>query len=436
MRTRLRSPSTQRPRSRGSVLPATACAPAPQRGSPLRAPSAHGRDVSRPTSRTARRSLGRAERGLAQRRGKCPPPSGRRPMGRQGRVGGRRRKRPSDEGTSRRRVSSSCRGTAGRTRTCPPAMAESDWDTVTVLRKKGPTAAQAKSKQAILAAQRRGEDVETSKKWAAGQNKQHSITKNTAKLDRETEELHHDRVTLEVGKVIQQGRQSKGLTQKDLATKINEKPQVIADYESGRAIPNNQVLGKIERAIGECPRVLHRVSAAARPGAEQLKHRRASEAAGFCRALGSSGVSFTIPPPRQFHIFSVPFFWLASALHAHGQKAQRPSCSGPGVLPSGIGLPPGVGVAPVRGAPRALKSGSGGDSSPLPWKVSGCKDSGLRLARTGVVHSSLLCPPLLPMEEGASAQRAVWALLPPQGGGVGAPWHCPASWVLEWPPWR
>lgn len=104
--------------------------------------------------------------------------------------------------------------------------------------------------QAILAAQRRGEDVETSKKWAAGQNKQHSISKNTAKLDRETEELHHDRVTLEVGKVIQQGRQSKGLTQKDLATKINEKPQVIADYESGRAIPNNQVLGKIERAIG------------------------------------------------------------------------------------------------------------------------------------------------------------------------------------------
>ncbi|KAF6124050.1 endothelial differentiation related factor 1 [Phyllostomus discolor] len=97
-------------------------------------------------------------------------------------------------------------------------MAESDWDTVTVLRKKGPTAAQAKSKQAILAAQRRGEDVETSKKWAAGQNKQHSITKNTAKLDRETEELHHDRVPLEVGKVIQQGRQSKGLTQKDLAT--------------------------------------------------------------------------------------------------------------------------------------------------------------------------------------------------------------------------
>lgn len=53
---------------------------------------------------------------------------------------------------------------------------------------------------------------------SAGQNKQHLVTKNTAKLDRETEELHHDRVPLEVGKVIQQGRQERGLTQKDLAT--------------------------------------------------------------------------------------------------------------------------------------------------------------------------------------------------------------------------
>ena len=53
---------------------------------------------------------------------------------------------------------------------------------------------------------------------SAGQNKQHLVTKNTAKLDRETEELHHVRVPHEVGKVIQIGRANKGLTQKDLAT--------------------------------------------------------------------------------------------------------------------------------------------------------------------------------------------------------------------------
>ena len=55
---------------------------------------------------------------------------------------------------------------------------------------------------------------------------------------------------LEVGKVIQQGWQNKGLTQKDLAMKINRKPRVTGNYKSGPDIPNNYVLGKIERAIG------------------------------------------------------------------------------------------------------------------------------------------------------------------------------------------
>jgi putative transcription factor len=73
---------------------------------------------------------------------------------------------------------------------------------------------------------------------------------NTAKLDQETEELHHNTVGLDVGKLMQQGRQQKGLTQKDLATKICEKIQVVNEYESGKAIPNQQVLGKIERALG------------------------------------------------------------------------------------------------------------------------------------------------------------------------------------------
>ena len=53
---------------------------------------------------------------------------------------------------------------------------------------------------------------------AGGQNKQHAATKNTAKLDRETEELHHEHVALDVCKLIQQSRQAKGWTQKELAT--------------------------------------------------------------------------------------------------------------------------------------------------------------------------------------------------------------------------
>lgn len=53
---------------------------------------------------------------------------------------------------------------------------------------------------------------------SAGQNKQHVAAKNTAKLDRETEELHHETVGFDVGRLIQQGRQAKNWTQKDLAT--------------------------------------------------------------------------------------------------------------------------------------------------------------------------------------------------------------------------
>ena len=53
---------------------------------------------------------------------------------------------------------------------------------------------------------------------SAGQNKQHSAHKNTAKLDRETDELHHDTIGLDVGRLIQQYRQKKEFSQKDLAT--------------------------------------------------------------------------------------------------------------------------------------------------------------------------------------------------------------------------
>lgn len=51
--------------------------------------------------------------------------------------------------------------------------------------------------------------------------------------------------------LIMSGQTADVLLLKSFPQKINEKPQVIADYECGRAIPNNQVMGKIERAIGK-----------------------------------------------------------------------------------------------------------------------------------------------------------------------------------------
>lgn len=47
-----------------------------------------------------------------------------------------------------------------------------------------------------------------------------------------------------------QARTAKKLTQKELATAINEKPQVVGDYEAGRAVPNPQIISKLERKLG------------------------------------------------------------------------------------------------------------------------------------------------------------------------------------------
>lgn len=49
---------------------------------------------------------------------------------------------------------------------------------------------------------------------------------------------------------MQQARMDLKLSQKDVAQKINEKPSILQDYESGKAIPNPQILGKLERALG------------------------------------------------------------------------------------------------------------------------------------------------------------------------------------------
>ncbi|KAB2629248.1 serine decarboxylase-like [Pyrus ussuriensis x Pyrus communis] len=96
-----------------------------------------------------------------------------------------------------------------------------DWEPV-VIRKKAPNAAAKKDEKAVNAA-----------RPAAGTNKaaSSSTTLNTRKLDEETENLAHERVP----KAIMQTRTDKKLTQAQLAQIINEKPQVIQEYESWEA---------------------------------------------------------------------------------------------------------------------------------------------------------------------------------------------------------
>ncbi|CAH8616097.1 unnamed protein product [Dicrocoelium dendriticum] len=107
-----------------------------------------------------------------------------------------------------------------------------------------------KTNSSFSAALRRGEPIETHKRWSAGQNKQRPIVKNVAKLDEETETHQADLVDLEVARLIMKARNEKGLSQKDLAARINEKVQVVAEYEKGEGLKNQLVLSKLERALG------------------------------------------------------------------------------------------------------------------------------------------------------------------------------------------
>jgi len=123
-------------------------------------------------------------------------------------------------------------------------------ETIVINGRHGRGGTNATSNAVVNAARRRGEAIATESKYGGGGNRQHGTSLNTARLDAETEELKHDKVSMDVGKLIQKGRQAKEMTQKDLATKICEKPQIVTEYESGKAMPNQQILGKLERALG------------------------------------------------------------------------------------------------------------------------------------------------------------------------------------------
>ncbi|KAF8197386.1 multi protein bridging factor 1-domain-containing protein [Pholiota molesta] len=103
-----------------------------------------------------------------------------------------------------------------------------------------------------LPARRTGAVVATDKKITGGANKAHQGTdhQRIAKLDRENEVAPPAKIAPSVGRAMQDARLALKLSQKDVAQKVNEKPSVIQDYESSRAIPNPQILGKLERALG------------------------------------------------------------------------------------------------------------------------------------------------------------------------------------------
>ena len=74
----------------------------------------------------------------------------------------------------------------------------------------------------------------------------HSKIKNLDSDDPEPPKKLSHSVKIE----IQKARSAKKLTQKQLANMINLPVQTVSDYESGKAIPNKQILNKFSRILG------------------------------------------------------------------------------------------------------------------------------------------------------------------------------------------
>ena len=65
-----------------------------------------------------------------------------------------------------------------------------------------------------------------------------------------SEDLTIQTIPFAISQEISKARVAKGLTQKEVAQRLNVLPALISSYENGKAIPNNQMLQKIARELG------------------------------------------------------------------------------------------------------------------------------------------------------------------------------------------
>jgi len=126
-----------------------------------------------------------------------------------------------------------------------------DWEPV-VFHKNVPQGKAATSAKAVNAAMRSGGAIAVDKKHMGGENKSsHGAgPANSAKFDTDDGGYKHAGITHEFKVALMQARTAKKMTQAALAQQINEKQSVVNDYESGRAIPNGQVIQKLNKVLG------------------------------------------------------------------------------------------------------------------------------------------------------------------------------------------
>ena len=113
---------------------------------------------------------------------------------------------------------------------------QQDWDTVQWNKKPQ------KNKSSLTA---QSGEVETFNKT------KHPTQNDKLRKIENSEETSHPKVSFSMKMKIQKARMEKKMTQKELAQAIQVKPQVINEYESGKAIPDSGIINKLQRALGK-----------------------------------------------------------------------------------------------------------------------------------------------------------------------------------------
>ncbi|KAK4371299.1 hypothetical protein RND71_010774 [Anisodus tanguticus] len=132
----------------------------------------------------------------------------------------------------------------------PTGGVRQEWEPI-VLHKPKVKAQDLRDTKAVNQALRTGAQVQTVKKSDAGLNKKAAaVAVNARKLDEAAEPAALEKLPVDVRQAIQKARIEKKMSQADLAKQINERTQVVAEYENGKAVPNQLVLGKMEKVLG------------------------------------------------------------------------------------------------------------------------------------------------------------------------------------------